>query len=368
MFTHSSAIPRVPRRSPSPSPTAQSTPPQRELSCSACGNQCRFDPAQEALICDGCGNAQAIEAADQFRAAQEYPFDPNSPETEPRGVPPAQEHQCNGCGGTVLFSGTALSERCPYCNGPMVLVPGRSGYDAMALIPFRITVEDARNRALNWISTREGAPNRLTEHVAKSARSAGLYAPFWTFDTSEALTYMATWMEYEHKRMVTRSTTGHHAVAFDDLLVPASPHVTPLIRDGILHEFDPGALGSFDARYLAGFAAERHHQSVAEGFAFNAPDKQFRTKRKVGEDRAFGENVSLAVRTDDIAARYRRILLPVWIFHYDHSGRPYKVVVSGINGQTFGERPYSTAKLALASGLVSFLVVSVGIVLGMMLA
>jgi hypothetical protein len=56
--------------------------------------------------------------------------------------------------------------------------------------------------------------------------------------------------------------------------------------------------------------------------------------------------------------------LPVWILHYEYKGKPMKVVVSGIDGRTYGERPFSMAKVALYSGLLSALAIGIGLVWG----
>lgn len=368
MADRSVAFLRVPRRKPVPNPPQDDRPAQHDMRCDACGNQCTFDPEKEALVCSSCDAHHPFETGDERQAMQEYPFDPNAANAEPHGLPPEQEHRCGACGGTILFSGATLSERCPYCDGAMVLTPASAGYDAMALIPFRVSAETARNRALEWVGSRVAAPVGLKEHVAQTARTAGLYVPFWTFDTSEKLTVTTAWLESENKRLETRTESHHHDVALDDLLAPASPHVTSLIRDGILHDFDPAALKPFDPRYLAGFAAERHHQSVIEGFHANRPDKQVQTKRRIRKERLIGDSTTLAYRTDAITARYRRILLPVWISHYARKGQPRKIVVSGIDGRTFGERPLSLAKLIFASASVSLAVVLAGILMGMALA
>ena len=151
---------------------------------------------------------------------------------------------------------------------------------------------------------------------------------------------------------------------FDDLLMPASPHVTPLIRDGILHDFDPADLRPYRAGYLAGFAAERHHQSVAEGLAANADDKDLLIRNHIKD--AVNKTGVHAIRylTDTTGIHYRRILLPVWILHYIYRKQAYRIVVSGIDGRTYGERPFSYWKMAMVSGAVTASAMVLGLLLG----
>jgi hypothetical protein len=151
---------------------------------------------------------------------------------------------------------------------------------------------------------------------------------------------------------------------FNDLLVPASPHVTALIRDGILHDLRPSDLRAFRPGYLAGFAAERHHQTVAEGLRANEDDKALLIRNRIKAHEGRRDLFDIGYRTDTTGIHYRRILLPVWILHYQHRGTAYRVVVSGIDGRTFGERPVSAVKLALYSAAITAVAIGVGLVWG----
>ncbi len=340
---------------------------QSALQCPQCAGQTQYDPGLEALACKSCGYTRDLAHPDDEEARIEYGYDPTVPEEEPASRPPDLEHSCETCGGRVIFTGPQLSEQCPYCDGAVVLSQPVDGYDTMALIPFKVEKDTAQTNALGWVKARFAAPSDLAKHVAK-ARVSGLYAPFWTFDSKEAVSYWAkvTTGSGDNKR--TENVSSSMQMEFDDLLVPASPHVTPLIRDGILHEFLPSRLRSYQAGYLAGFAAERHHMSVTEGLEFNRKDKNLLIRNRIKthlENLFRGSRVhSIQFRTDTSGIHYRRILLPVWIQHYTYRGKPYKVVVSGINGRTFGERPFSLYKLAGYSALISAAVIGFGLIWG----
>lgn len=68
--------------------------------------------------------------------------------------------------------------------------------------------------------------------------------------------------------------------------------------------------------------------------------------------------------TDTSGIHYRRIQLPVWILHYTYGGRAYKIVVSGIDGRTFGERPFARRRMTLYSAAISACVIGLGMALG----
>lgn len=333
---------------------------QSELRCDACAGQRVYDPSRQALACSQCGKAEILAAADDHLAEAERAYDPSADEPM---LLRTEAHRCETCGGEVVFTGPALSERCAYCDGPVVRQIGEEGYETMALIPFRVPLADAQKKALEWVGERLAAPGDLIDEVAKS-RVAGLYAPFWTFDSEEAVAYWATYKVRRGKRTETRSTSGSLRMTFDDLLVPASPHVTPLIRDGILHEFDPRRLRPYLPGYLAGFAAERHHQTVRDGLNAAKADKDLlirnRIKSHIGKS---GVRVT-RYKTDTTGIRYRRVLLPVWMLHYRYGEKPMKVVVCGMQGRTFGERPFSRLKLFAFSALLSAAAIGVGLAWG----
>ncbi|QUJ77593.1 hypothetical protein KDD17_06405 [Sulfitobacter albidus] len=331
------------------------------LKCPSCAGQCGYSPGAGGLRCTSCGTVHDITEPPGANPAAEHPHDGASDD-----VPAPHQtdaYQCRSCGGEVIFAGAALSERCPYCDGPVVRALVDVGYETMALIPFRIEEAEAQQQAQTWAGNRVAAPRDLAATVAQ-ARVAGLYAPFWTFDSDEAVSYWAKYTTGSGDNRRTHRTSGQMGIRFDDLLMPASPHVTPLIRDGILHDFRPSDLRSYAPGYLAGFAAERHHQSVAQGLIANAPDKKILIKNRI-RARINKRGVhAITYNTDTTGIHYRRILLPVWILHYTYKGRAMKVVVSGIDGRTFGERPFSYIKLALYSALLSAAAIATGLAWG----
>jgi hypothetical protein len=337
---------------------------QTSLQCPNCAGQCLFSPKSQALDCQSCGVSHPVlDPARHHDASGEFPFDPDSVQSDAPQLTKERAHQCQACGGTVIFTARNLSERCPYCDGAVVLGKQDRGYRTKALIPFQADADFAQSQAQAWVKARIAAPNDLSAIVAKG-RVAGLYAPFWTFDSSEALEYWAMYTTGSGDNRRTKKIKGRMDIHFNDLLMPASDHVTPLIRDGILHDFTPSDLRPYDPGFLAGFAAERHHQSIQEGLDANEADKRvlIRNRIKAHINKSGVHNINY--QTDTSGIHYRRILLPVWILHYTYKGKPMKVVVSGIDGRTFGERPFSMFKLAAYSAVISAAVTAFGLVWG----
>ncbi|MGB1235152.1 MAG: hypothetical protein ACPG5U_05415 [Planktomarina sp.] len=324
---------------------------QTDLMCSSCAGQCSFDPKGGALICDSCGAGHFIAIDPDVDPSEEQPYDPDLPHTEQPRFAKEQEHRCTTCGGDVVFQGHSISEHCPYCDGRLVKHVQSESYVTLGIIPFAVSQNEAQTNAQSWVGKRWAAPDDLGDVVATS-RVAGIYVPFWTFDSTETVDYKVWYRVKSGKQTVTRTKSGAMTTIFDDLLVPASHHVTPLIRDGILHEFDPMQLRPFDPAYLAGFAAERHHQSINEGLKANADDKDVLLRNRIKGHSGKSRITKVSYMTDTSGIKYRRILLPVWILHYSYKGKAMKVVTCGLRGRTFGERPFDAWKLfKLAMGL-----------------
>lgn len=310
-----------------------------------------------------CATKHAIAIDPTSDPAIEHHYDPNQPHTEKPTIPQNRVHQCATCGGEVVFKGHAISENCAYCNGSLVEQPSSESYGALGIIPFAISAEQAQSKAQDWVSRRWAAPSDLNDLIAGS-RVAGIYVPFWTFDSHEAVNYTVRYRVKRGKRSVNRTDSGAMQTVFDDLLMPASPHVTPLIRDGILHDFDPFDLRPLEPAYLAGFAAELHHQSVREGLEHNAADKSLLLRNRIKAHSGRSNIYDVSYKTDTTGLKYRRILLPVWILHYEYNGQAMKVVSCGLKGRTFGERPFSLFKLLAMAALASGAFAAFGFVWG----
>ncbi|MEL6466071.1 MAG: hypothetical protein AAFQ58_13970 [Pseudomonadota bacterium] len=85
---------------------------------------------------------------------------------------------------------------------------------------------------------------------------------------------------------------------------------------------------------------------MVEGLCANADDKDLLIRNRIKRHVAKSGVHDVRHTTETGGIRYRRILLPVWIMHCQYGGEPLKVVVCGIEGRTYGERPFSLIKLA----------------------
>lgn len=323
---------------------------QAALQCPFCAGQRRFSPETGRLVCESCGKDSEIEDDGALEARREQAYDPNDLDGEIPEVDRA--HRCESCGGEVVFVGRAVSERCPYCNGPIVLHGGHARFMPSGLIPFAVAQTQAEANIRHWLRSRWAAPGDLRGAVS-DGRVAGVYAPFWTFDASHAINYWAKKRVGFDDDAKWVDVTGATTLAVDDAVIAASDHVTPAIRDGIMHGFSPDKLRSYLPAYLAGFAGELHQGRVSEGLERYRRDIEVKVHRRIRRDIGTPRVSDIRYLAELSGIRFRRILLPLWIWHFTYRGEPMRIVVSGIDGKTFGQRPYSRQKLlAYSLGVV----------------
>jgi hypothetical protein len=289
------------------------------------------------------------------------------------------------CGAVVLLDDKVAADKCPYCgvfleNRPEtaqgMIAPG-------ALLPFAVTERHARDAFNRWIATRWFAPNGLYQ-FANLGKLAGVYAPFWTFDSmtcthytgqrgddyTETETYTerdSNGQEVTRTRQVTRtrwtSVYGEIRHFFDDVLVYASQSL-PEKHVVDLAPWDLPKVENFREEFLSGFQTERYTVGLQDGFdkARGIMDAEIRRlcMRDIG-----GDHQQLhTVHTQHIGITFKHILLPFWVAAYRYHNQPYRVLVNGQTGKVVGTRPYSWIKITvlilalLGAALVAFLLFS----------
>jgi DNA-directed RNA polymerase subunit RPC12/RpoP len=348
-------------------------PAGRKFPCRACGARLDFDPSSRGLKCPYCGHNEVIQPSvetAQERDWNEYWSKHSGEQTAIEGR--SCEVQCTGCGAVVLLQDHVVTDKCPYCathleNKPQaaqgMIHPG-------GLLPFAVSQRDAVRAFDEWIASRWFAPSGL-RRFANLGKLAGVYVPFWTFDSMTYTYYEGergddyTETEYytdwetdasgqrqsvTKSRQVTRtrwtSVSGEVQHFFDDVLIYAS-HSLPV---GLVEDLDPWDLHNledFKDEFLSGFQTERYTIGLDEGFtaARQVMADYIRTLccRDIG-----GDHQRLhRVHTQHVGVTFKHVLLPVWLAAYRYHDQPYRILINGRTGNVTGTRPYSWVKITL---------------------
>ena len=339
--------------------------------CPGCGGPLEFDPKSGKLFCPHCGETgEAIPAGEATVQSEDFlstlrQLEADAEQTEQLMV------TCEGCGAEITLAPNVVADRCPYCGAPIVAEShSKSRIRPTALLPFRLTRDEAVARYREWISSRWFLPGNVKKE-ARMTSPAGVYLPHWCYDTAAVTHYTGARGEYYYvevsytvtengksvqKTRMERRTRWYPAAGvvdnrFRDLLVPAT-HSLPeeLIRE--LTPWDLPALQSYDADYIRGFREESYSVSLADGFAATEPMMKpaitAAIEQNIGGDTQ--QITSMQISYHDI--EFKHLLLPVWVGSFRFRKQVYPITINARTGEVQGKRPYSALKIC---ALVLFL-------------
>ncbi|HSW40032.1 MAG TPA: hypothetical protein VLL97_11125, partial [Acidobacteriota bacterium] len=223
------------------------------------------------------------------------------------------------------------------------------------------------------------APEDLKNYARSEKKLAGVYVPYWTYDSDTTTAYQGergdhyyaaeAYTAIENGRSVSRTrqvrrtrwtpAAGTVYNSFDDLLVLAGKSLPGKYADS-LEPWDLTNLVAYADEYLSGFRAESYQISLSEGFetakALMAGAVNNSIRQHIGGDEQRIHNA----RTEYRSIRFKHILLPVWLSAYRFRERIYRILINARTGEIQGERPYSAWKIA---GAVLFGLIIAGIII-----
>ncbi len=351
----------------------------RTYPCQACGGELHFDIELQRLRCQHCGTthelaeidriveerdlATALALVRQGRVAHSTTF-----------LPGEQEVVCQNCGGHTTFTGSLTADRCPYCATPIQLddvhdAPERLPVDGV--LPFRISDDRAAELIAAWIRSRWFAPSEFEKYHRTGAFSS-VYTAYFTYDAETVARYRGQRGDHytvtvghgKNRRVETRvrwrSVSGTVADRFDDVPVFANQGFD---RDRIA-ELEPWPTDSaepYSAEYVAGHLCRTYDHDVEECLPSATRRMQQAVEQHVRRDIGGDQQRITSLDIDWRAMTYKHLLLPIWLLTVIYRQQPYQVYINGVTGEVHGERPYSTAKIALAVAAAAVLVVVVAV-------
>ncbi|VAW31361.1 hypothetical protein MNBD_CHLOROFLEXI01-177 [hydrothermal vent metagenome] len=318
-----------------------SEPPEEigaeQFSCPRCAAKLQFSADGQRLRCGFCGYEQVVDAntavskTSQFgEGAFEQEFTTALAQAKGHLAPVnMRTFQCSGCAVEFVLAPEAISMTCPYCDSVYVTETAAS-HELMpphALIPFKISLEQAENRIRDWLKAHDLERPSLSPVV-------GIYLPLWTFDVGGEI----RWGGQVKKGDNWVQISGNHLAFSDDLRIPASSKLDKALSKGFA-SFNLDGLVAYDSRFLADWPAERHTIPLAD--ASLQARKQLLQELRRNPQRLTLENVrnlrlgSLGL----VVESFKLALLPVWLAHYKVDGERFDLLVNGQTGDVLGKRP-----------------------------
>lgn len=345
--------------------------PNKEIvnsfACVSCGADLKYKPGTKHLHCDYCGAENEIPDIGEPVNENDF-YEYINKEAASSQKMSISVVSCNNCGANTTIDPHIQSHSCPYCLTPLVIKDAHSEsvIQPKAILPFKISKEEAKNKFKAWVKSLWFAPNDLKKATLDTDRFNGLYIPYWTFDSNTSSSYIGQRGEYyyvdvpytttENGRTVSKTrrerrtrwytVSGNFNHAFDDVLVIASKSLPWKYAEN-LEPWDLDNLTAFNDSYLGGFITEKYQVELKHGFE-NAKAKMeahLRTmiKQQIGGD----EQRIITLNTQHNNITFKHILLPIYLSAFRFKGKVYQFLVNGRTGEVQGERPYSGWKIAL---------------------
>jgi DNA-directed RNA polymerase subunit RPC12/RpoP len=362
-------------------PTATQEVAEKRFGCRSCGADLVYAAGTWAMKCPYCGAQSEIPV--DARAPREHDIAELDalPLAGARGLGvPTRSFKCDRCGAVVAFAAEKSATKCTFCDSPAV-IPQPSSWNLVApesLVPFQLTKEQAVEKFRAWVSKLRFRPGEL-KNKANVAGLNGLYVPYFTYDSNAHSDWSgeAGFYYYEtHTRTVTgpdgrpRQETyqvqkirwvwksGTHGAFYNDELLCASRGLAGGMIEK-LGAFNLAGLVGIRQEFLSGFDAEEYTLGPKEGWGIAA--QRFVERERAACSRELGgdtqRNLSVSTRLYD--ARFKHLLLPVYIASYQYGGKVWRFMVNGQSGQVVGESPVSWAKVGIAAGAVVGIVAAV---------
>ncbi|MDR1358553.1 MAG: TFIIB-type zinc ribbon-containing protein [Coriobacteriales bacterium] len=410
-----SAAPASAQQQPAEPPAAQPEPPLAPLppegqpiiyhdkslkngisKCPYCGSSdIQLDTGTGLLHCNYCrrefaeasdgidGDISQLSGLHTTRGASDIAFDASDVVTL----------KCTACGAEVVVdTNEAPQARCHWCRNMLSLnqqVPNGAIPDA--LMPFRITKEQARTLIEQFVGKRRFFAHPRFKAEFTTENIMGVYLPYMVIDVNAHSEFRGEG-EHETRRYTvgsgnsrkTKYDADSYAVArvfdlyVDDLTVEASMdklnQSTVVNSNNVINAILPYPLKEtvrFNANYLRGFTSEKRNVNRSQTEDLMQAQVRDIARWKAWQLAPFYDR-GIRWDVEDVAVKgelWKTVYLPVWLYSYlqvKPNGTKFLhyVAVNACTGETMGSVPIHKPKLFAISAIIEV----VGIVVGVFLA
>lgn len=345
----------------------------RRFPCAQCGAKLEYQPGSTVLVCPYCSAQNQIGAPGSGNepggAGKPNDVDEIDYVSTLRDLAEHKdkfEHltvKCGACSAEIEAPPNATAFACPFCASNIVATAQATTHiKPNAILPFKMTKDDARTRFRAWLKSRWFAPSKLKSEGYIDANFTGTYVPAWTYDTETTTQYTGQRgdayyvteyvtvngrREARQVRKIRWSfASGVVHVGFDDVLVMATKSLSAKQLD----ELDPWDLRDcvpYADEYLAGFRSECYQVTLDQGFEVAKQKMVPRIQAAICDDIGGDEQRIDSMNTRYAGITFKHVLLPIWLSAYRYSNKVFRFMVNARTGEVVGERPWSALKITL---------------------
>jgi DNA-directed RNA polymerase subunit RPC12/RpoP len=359
-----------------PKPKVNQVDDLKQYACPNCGANVAYNVSAGGIACEYCGYIAPVVGKRVGRAADEFEFTLETISQSTRGWgTKRQVLHCDSCGAELSIAHGEVTTTCPFCASNQVNVttsPDQS-LRPRFLIPFKVTLQDTRRLAQDWLGKGWFHPKELASG-SLVRKFTGIYLPYWTFDTRVNAAWQAE-VGYEKKvrhynasakRWETRTTIvwrwedGSIRLNIDDFLVSGSDnqHINQPILNQLL-PFELNGLIAYQPDYLAGWQAQAYETTLTEAWETAKTAIREQAKKACYQDIPTNHVRNFSMTADFADESWRYILLPIYIATYKYEDKRFQMMVNGQTGKVAGQKPVAWWKIwlaiaaALAPGLIA---------------
>lgn len=333
--------------------------------CKTCSAPAVFDIKLQKWRCDYCESTFEKEELESSLASDETIETEEGADNDSAQL---NEYRCTACGAEILTEGNTAATFCIYCQNPSVIKSRFEGkFKPRYLIPFKITMADAKKMYLQWIKKRIFAPSEF-RIKGKVEKIRGLYAPYWLFNC-----HAAGYIEGEGRNSSSHTSgnyriteTKHYYIKrsgvsdYDKVPVDGSENLPDEIMQGI-EPFNYNEICDFSMQYMSGYLAEKYDVDSEKAKGALYPRVQgFLRKTLEGSGARYGSTTisTTNVNLSDIKVAYA--MFPIYILTNIYKGKKHRLMINGQTGKIYGEAPFSVMR-CLVFTVVLF--VSLGLII-----
>lgn len=325
--------------------------------CPNCGSGLEYDAGTHIFHCEYClSDFTAEELEEKKRKADEALKGEKRTEKDPEFEEHAVLYNCPSCGAEIITDENTAATFCYYCHNPVVLSGRLSGdMEPDCIIPFKIDRQEAEKRFFEWAKRKRFLPGDFINKKSVE-KLCGVYFPYWMTDVTAGGMYTATgknlrvWiagdLEYTETKVYDIRRGG--TIDFKGIRNFAMKKDERMKLATAVQPFRDEELEDFKMAYLSGFMAEKRNMDTDE-MSDTVKEQVRKYSARLLEDSVGGYNMlsDKKINTDIISAKWKYVLLPVWVLTYVSGGKTYYYALNGQTGKAVGELPVSKKKLAL---------------------
>lgn len=311
-----------------PAPAAvDQTVEAKRFTCPNCGGRMTYAPDGQSLVCESC---QRTEKPISSLVEDEQDFYLALSTARGHSEPVAtQTFHCQGCSADLILPPQKMTATCSFCGSQYVVAveEQRQLVTPDAIIPMAFDQRQAAWKLVKWVEE-----NKI-QLQGKVDAPRGIYLPVWTFDIAGEIPWRGR--IYRNRQWV--ATSGQETVSYNDLAIPACKDLADLLKQ-TLTEFVFSTATVYDPKYLSGWPAEVYRTVMADA-SLEARELAARNIRQnITSSQGMLDNLTYSTASLHIES-FRLILVPVWVTVYYVEAEKYHVLINGLTGTVYGEKP-----------------------------